>query len=240
MAPPAVADLSTLINQYQTALKPQSDQLDTQIAANDASGVTQAQGLDAKKTQAFGDITQSANDRGGYFSGFSPDAQAKYTAGTYLPALAQLQDTIATTRGALLGKKADLSSSANTSALGELNNEKSAYQQWQQEQAKLSASATEAEKQRQFDSGQNDLNRQVELAKIAAANAGITPAQQKIQDVAGAHNLLSAATGSDGRVSPQTYAQAKALWSAMGYSGKEFDAQFAAYRNPNNKSYKLD
>lgn len=228
---PAVQDLGTLINQYTTALAPEKTQLDTQIAANDTSGQQQTQGLDAAKTQAFSDITQGANDRGGYFSGFSPDAQAKYTAATYLPALAQLQSTIAGTRSTLLGKESDLTTQANTSALTQQQQEQKDLETYQAQQE----SEAQAEKLQQESEAataqQNALDRQ---ATVAAANAKantITPAQQQAADFAGANSDLSAKVGGDGKVSPNTWKAVEQNWINAGYSAASFKSNFSNYIN---------
>lgn len=228
---PAVQDLGTLINQYTTALAPQKAQLDTQITANDASGATQEQGLDAAKTQAFGDITQSANDRGGYFSGFSPDAQAKYTAATYLPALAQLQTTIAGTRSSLLGKEADLSASANTSALGEQQNEQKTLESYN-EQQEANAQAEKLQQETEAaTASQNALDRQTTLDAANAKANQITPAQQQAADFSGANSDLSAKVGGDGKVSPNTWKAVEQNWINAGYSAASFKSNFSNYIN---------
>lgn len=228
---PQVQDLNTLIGQYQTALAPQKAAIDTQIAANDTSGQQQTQGIDAAKTQAFGDITQSANDRGGYFSGFSPDAQAKYTAATYLPALAQLQSTIAGTRSTLLGKEADLSAGANTSALTRQQQEQSDLTAYQQEQAKEAAATAAAERQNEFNANQAALDRQVTLSAANAKANQVTPAQQQALDFQQANNDLNKSKGIDKKVSPNTWKAAELNWVNAGYSAASFKSNFSNYIN---------
>jgi len=232
--PPQVQDLNTLIGQYQTALAPQKQQLDSQITANDQSGQVQQQGLGAAKDTAFQDITQQANDRGGYFSGFSPDQQAKYTAATYLPALAQLQSTIAGTRASLLGKEADLSATANTSALTEQQQEQKNLQSYQEQQAAAAAAAAEAEKTREFQAGENAKDRAATLAAANAKAAQITPAQQQAQDFAAANSYLSGKVGGDQKVSPNVWKAAEKSWVDAGYSAASFKSNFGNYINSNH------
>lgn len=58
------------------------------------------------------------------------------------------------------------------------------------------------------------------------------------QQIAGA---LSKSTGGDGKVSPDSYAAAKADWVAQGYSAKEFDTQFGNFVNKGKlSSYTLE
>jgi hypothetical protein len=237
MAAPQVQDLQSLIGQYQTALAPQSQQIDTEIAANDTSGQQQTQGIDAQKTTAFKGITQQANDRGGYFSGFTPDAEATYTAGTYLPALAQLQATIAGTRNTLLGKKADLSTTANTSALSERSNEQSAFNTWQQQQDQMAQQEKLQQEQEAFTAAQNAADR-TQKTQLAGQSAGSDTAAQLSADRASIVGELSKVTGSDGYVSPGSYATAKNAWVGEGYDAKQFDSYFGGFKNPKNKNYK--
>lgn len=69
----------------QTALiKRQQADIPTQIAAEE-------QGLQAKQTQAFGDILGGARQRGLGFAGIPLAEQAKYTSTEFLPALARLR-----------------------------------------------------------------------------------------------------------------------------------------------------
>lgn len=233
MQPPAVQDLNSLIGQYTTALAPEKTQLDTQITANDTSGQQQAQGLDAAKTQAFGDITQQANDRGGYFSGFSPDAQAKYTAATYLPALAQLQTTIAGTRSSLLGKEADLTTQANTSALTQQQQEQSDLEKYnEQQQANAQAAAATAQ-QEQFTAGENAKDR---AATAANNNASISAsnASKAVSPDSAALGIITAGLGSDGYVSPSTFETARKLYVQAGGSASDFANQYWKYTGVKN------
>ena len=104
---PEVRDLNALVTTLGEGVKGQKQLIDNDIVANEQSGVAQIQGLEARKDKEFKNIEQRASNKGMFFSGFSPDAQAGYTADTYLPALAQLQSVIAGTRSQLMGKKAD-------------------------------------------------------------------------------------------------------------------------------------
>jgi hypothetical protein len=142
--PPTVQSLSDIVSQIQAAQAPENQQIDQSIAQNETSGAGQTAALNAAKDTAFGNITQQANNRGMLFSGFTPDAQAKYTGSTYLPALAKLQATIAGTRNTLLGQKANLATTANTQGLSELNNEKGQLNAYNNAQTAAQATAAAA------------------------------------------------------------------------------------------------
>lgn len=173
--PPQVRDIQALIAQQQASLDPQYKLIDESINANDQSGQAQVQGLDAAKTKAFGGIEQAASDKGMFFSGFSPNEQANYTASTYLPALAQLQGTIASARNQLLGKKADLGKSAFDTATQMQEQDRAVLNDWNAKTRDQQFQASEAEKQRAFEANQNEQNRRADAAKSASNNAAAKP-----------------------------------------------------------------
>lgn len=234
---PQVRDLQALIAEQSKAVAPQQQLLDESIGANDNSGQAQVQGLDVAKNQAFKTIDQNAQNKGMFFSGVSPDEQSQYTGATYLPALAQLQATIAATRASLLGKKADLNTDVFKTATGLRENDisaKAAYDRQQQEQAFADA---QAEKDRQFKATQAAADRQAAAsASSSKAPSSAAVKQNAVQTLAGA---LAGVVGKDGYVSPGSYSAAKNEWVNAGYSSKEFDNTFGNRRNPNNHNYSL-
>jgi hypothetical protein len=238
MAAPAVQSIQDLIATLGQSVDPQKQLIDQSIASNDASGVAQQAGLDAQKTTAFGQIGQQAQNNGMFFSGFTPDEQAKYTAGTYLPALANLQATIAGTRASLLGKKADLDTNIYTQAFNTNQSQQQRADAYSQAQEEAARQAAEAEKQRQFEASQTNVkiasDERIASASRAASASSAPTATQNMAEA------LSSKTGNDGYVSPGTYSALKSQWVAGGYGDvKSFDATFAGYRNPKNKAYKI-
>lgn len=203
MPAPSVLNLQDTISQLRAAQQGNYDTLDQQgrdLTTNEAS---QTAGLAAKKDQAFGNITNNANTRGALFSGFTPDAQAKYTSATYLPALANLQRAITDSRTSLNGKRNALDSSISGEAINQVNASKTALQHWQDAQdAAVAAGKTHAEDQA-FTAHQNDLNRAnaTKVAGISHANTGgLTPAdilnmQKNAQAVENSYHISRAADG---------------------------------------------
>jgi hypothetical protein len=244
MAAPQVQDLNDLINQYKTTLAPQQAVIDSSIAANDVSGQQQIQGIDAQKTTAFKGITQAANDRGGYFSGFSPNEEATYTAGTYLPALAQLQGTIAQTRASLLGKKADLDTTASTSALTAQQQQKSQLQTWQDQQDQLAAQAAEAEKARAFTASQQTAQNAFTASQNAADRASKASATPDVGAIVNSITSFfqkggkngSTLIGRDGKVSPDTFQAGREKWVAAGGDPASYAQAFYKYVNTGQQS----
>lgn len=226
---PVVQSLGDLITEQTNALQPEQSQIDTQIAANDTSGSAQQAGLNAAKNTAFGGITQAANDRGAYFSGFTPNQEATYTGSTYLPALAKLQSTIDATKNTLLGQKAALNTTANTNALGEQKNQQAQLDSYNNAQATAAATAQAAADRN---------NTTLEAAQIranATANrapsASSTRAAQSASDFQAANSDLQGNTGKDGKVSPKFWAAAKTQWVNAGYSAASFNNNFSNYVN---------
>lgn len=244
-ARPLVQNLNDIINEIQTAYKPQQDLLDQSINQNEQAGQAQQAGLEAKKTESFGGIAQTAQNRGMNFSGFTPDAQAKYTGSTYLPALAQLQATIAGTRNNLLGKKADISATGNTKAIDLRRSQQAGADAYDQEQEKRAYEAEQARiayerqvaEQRRQEAASLIQSRSSGRSKTGNNNAVPPLSQRQLYGAIGGN--LAKVRGGDGYVSPDSYAQAKADFIEYGYSGPEFDSQWSNLRNPQNPYYQL-
>jgi hypothetical protein len=232
--PPTVRDLQTAITQEQNALKPQQDIIDQQIGINDMSGAAQEQGLVAQQKAAFGGIEQAAQNKGMLFSGFSPDEQAKYTAGTYLPALAQLQATIAGSRAQLMGKKVDLNKAAYDKASAMVEQDRAVLADWNKMTHQEQFQASEADKQRAWDARQREAQRAFDASQNAANRATAAAANAK-PDVAGitgsVGKFLSGRVGADGKVSPASFQEGRQQWVAAGGSPDSFNQVFAGYVN---------
>lgn len=89
----ASQSLDQILSSLQSVYQPQIDSVNAQQAALPSQYDAQAQGLAAQQQQSFGDILNSARARGTgvAFGGIPLSEQAQYTAGTYLPALANLK-----------------------------------------------------------------------------------------------------------------------------------------------------
>lgn len=229
-SPPTVAALADLVSQFTAAQAPQQAQIDNEVTANDESGTAGVNGINAAKDAAFSGIKQESNDRGAFFSGFTPSEEAGYTGSTYLPALAKLQTTIEGTKNTLLGQKADLVTQANTAALGEQKTEQSALDSYNAQQEQEQAEEQRQQEAEAASAQQAALDRQ-EKASEAAASAGPTAAEQQASDFQGANNYLLSKVGGDQKVSPNVYRAAKQQWVNAGYSSASFDSNFGNYIN---------
>lgn len=221
--PPAVRDLNSLIAEQYSSLQPQLGLLDQSIAANDSAGSAQVAGIEAKKTAAFKGIGQEAQDKGMFFSGFAPNEEANYVGGTYLPALAQLESEIVSSRNNLLGKKAELGKQAFDTAFATREGDVKVLRDWEQRTADQKFQASEAEKQRVFEAQQNERTRQAQSAAKGP------------KDVSGIVNavgqFLQGKVGRDGKVSPATFQQARQQWVAQGGSPDAFAQAFYGFIN---------
>lgn len=234
MAAPAVRNLNSLISEIGKSVAPQKALIDADIASAQQAGEAQVAGLDATKDRTFGQIEQRASDKGMLFSGFSPDAQAEYTATSYLPALAQLQAQIAQTRSQLLGKKADLDTNVFNQAFSTREGDINRNFTYNERVAGQKFSANEAERDRQFQAREAAAARAASAAQSAAARAAEPTAAQNMS------TALTAKVGGDGYVSPGTWNALRAQWTSGGYgSAAAFDQAFADYRNPKNPYYKV-
>lgn len=235
MAAPAVRNLNNLIAEIGQSVAPQKALIDADIASAQTAGEAQVAGLDATKDRTFGQIEQRASDKGMLFSGFSPDAQAEYTATSYLPALANLQAQIAQTRTQLLGKKADLDTNVFNQAFQTREGDISRQFTYNQAEADRKFQAEQAEIQRRFTEAQNEKDRAHARAMQAAQARASAPSGPSTAAVVGSIvGELQKRAGKDGYVSPKTYHDARSSWVALGGKPADFDGTFRGFANPSH------
>lgn len=241
MQPPTVRTLDQLRNESNAIFDPQRANINAQVTAAGSRLNTAQVGLDAAKTNAFGEIDSTAARRGALFGGFTPNAQAKYTAEKFLPSIANLY---AQNEATVQGLNTDLVNS-------ESEQNKMIIGQRDQDQGKLDE-FNQVQEERKFQTEQANQAYQREMEKLradqafqASQNALTRQAQAPNQadklnaDRGATATSLSKVTGKDGFVSPQSYQKAKAAWTSLGYSGAQFDSYYGGFRNPANKNYKL-
>jgi hypothetical protein len=185
---PTVQNLQDIIGQITAAQAPEQSQIDSNISSNETSGAGQVAGLDAAKTNAFNTIEQNANNKGMYFSGFSPNAEATYTGSTYLPALAKLQATIANTRNTLLGQKANLVTQANTQALTTQQGEQKELDAYNSQQASL-AQQRQLQAEAEAATAKEDAANRANALAVAGTKAGTAISGYGITNVANGGGL---------------------------------------------------
>ena len=145
--------------------------------------------------------------------------------------------------------KASMDESSQQAELTNLENTyKDLYTQQQAQQTAAANAAAEAEKQSEFqqtlsEKTQNDQatqNSNLIKAQAASTKAGTPSASQNTQAaIQGMYSQLSSQKGSDGFISPQSYAKGMQAWVSAGLNAKDYDTYFATLRNPNNGAYLL-
>lgn len=235
---PKVRTLDQLVAESNPAYNPQRTAYNQQIQGANARLGEQQQGLDAAKTNAFGDITQAAVRRGALFGGFTPDQQARYTAEKYLPALANLRAANEQTIQGLTSNIMGLDSEQRKQALSTREGDLSRLYDYNSKQ-----------EDRKFQTDQANQAYEREMAKLrqeqaftASQNAQNRATTQQSQPTA-AQNMgaaLTAKAAEDGFVSHGTWSSLKNQWISGGYgNAKQFDQAFAGYRNPRDTGYRL-
>ena len=240
MAAPAVRDLNKLVAEIGKSVDPQKALIDADIKANATAGAAQEAGLQAQAEQSYSNIEQGAQDKGMFFSGFSPDEKAKYNSTTYLPALANLQATIAATRSQLLGKKADLDTNVFNKAFDTREGDIGRRFTWQSAEDQRAFEKEQSEIQRKFTAAENakDRAQQVQLqreaqaaqARQAAARAPSGPSTAQV--VGSISSELQKVAGKDGYVSPRSYNDGRQAWVALGGKASDYDNTFRGFANP--------
>lgn len=239
MAQPQVRKLDSLISEIGKSVQPQKELIDQNIQRVEESGAAQERGLGARKQRAFGQIAQQAQDQGQSFSGFTPSEQVKYTADTYMPALAELQNTIASTRGQMLGQKADLDRNVFDKAFSAREGDRDFMNQWQKMTKQQKFQASQADKDRAFQAEQAQIERNFQANQNAAqrANALADAAQadgQAKQAVSKINKYFDGRKGSDGNVAPRTFQRGREMWVKEGGTPDEFAQVFYGWINPNH------
>lgn len=234
---PQVRDLQATIQEQMKAVAPQQQLIKQSLADQESYATAQLAGLESAKKAAFGNIEQQAQNKGMFFSGVPVNEQAGYVGGTYLPKLAELQMTIAQNRNNLLGKSADLYSSAYDKASNLVEQDRAVLNDWNKMTAQQQFQASQEDKQRVFQAQQNQLDRNNSSADAAADRAlrereleqssGVpVQTQGQIED------MLFANTGPDGKVSPTTFQQGKQMWVRAGGSPDDYNSVYIGYVNP--------
>ena len=232
---PQVQNLSDIVASLNSTYDPQRAAVTQQIGTAQQNGQNAVAGLNAAKDQAFNNITQTANDRGMLFSGFTPDQQAKYTASTFLPAMVNLnaktQDNINKLQQTILGLNTAQNQQANGIQQGQIKN----LNDYNINSQKLAQEMAIA---------QMNNDARLKAASISASRQSAPSTSQIMaNDAAALHQKFaqSGLIGNDGYISPQTYAQGLNIWQQAGHDQKSYDSLFSGLRNPHNHNtdYKL-
>lgn len=203
----AYAEEGAFYQPQLTDVANEQSELQTQTQQSQAS-------LDQAKANAFTNNALTSNARGIMYSGYTPAQNATYTTNTYNPAVQKLQTSAANSATTLQEKIDQINQERANDAQTLVANTQSA-------QASAEATALKA---------------QVSASKSSVTSA--KAAQPSSNQIANAiRTNLSKATGSDGFVSPEDYAQAYIDWLNNGQSASSFNSNFGSFKNPTNGYY---
>jgi hypothetical protein len=142
--------LDEILQEIDAGYNPQRQAIQTRLDALPVQADAEIAGLNATKDQAFSDILGGARDRGMGFSGVPLAEQSRYTASTFLPAVARVRQSQNESRQSLFD------------ALNNINLDKTKFGQ-----SLYQAGLDREEQQRQF-------NAQLEAQRRAAAQQNAT------------------------------------------------------------------
>lgn len=160
MAAPAVQNLDQIIAGLNPAYQASKNLIGTQQAGLANKYGSQRTALDATKVQGFNDINTQAVGKGLAFSGIPVSEQANYLSTKYLPGMQALNEQQNTEGMTLQQSLNDINKEQRLKALDTRSTQQSALQTY-----------LENERQRQFTSQQNALDRAATAANTAANNA---------------------------------------------------------------------
>lgn len=204
---------------------PQEQFIQQQKAALPQQFNSQRSSLEQAKVNAFRDITNTAQRRGMFFSGFQPAEQARFLGERFLPGM---QDISAREETARLGLMEQL-----IGLRGQRTGEMSKFQEQLRQES--------MDRQRE----QEALARQQQLVRTSAgggAGQGSAPVRsgapvqatlQQFGQIRGSiDQRLRSLAGKDRFVNPSDFQAAKRAAAQMGWSADLFNRNFARYINP--------
>lgn len=125
-------DLNVILKELDAGYAPGRALINERLKALPGEAEAEIAGLKGQQTQAFDEILGGARSRGIGFSGIPIQEQAKYTAGTFLPAVARVRQSQNEVKNSLLGSLNDSSLDQRKTALGIRQNEQTLDEQRRQ------------------------------------------------------------------------------------------------------------
>ncbi len=224
---PKVETLAKSMAALDPGYREQRNLINEQIAGLSGLYGAQREALDATKVQSFNQINDQATGRGAAFSGIPVHEQADYLSTHYLPGLTNLANQENAERMQYRQDMARLNTEQRNIAISRIDQQQSALNQWNLQQAQLQAQARENELNRKFQAAQNAADRAAQAAEGAANRAANAP--DLYADI---FNTFTKTAGGDRYVSGANYKQQKAFAARYGMSGADFDRNYAQFRNP--------
>ena len=218
---PQVQSIENIISSQAPAYQSSIDVINQKKAAIPGQFEAQRMGLEGQKTNQFNKINNSATARGMSFSGIPLDEQANYLSDVFLPGQQRLVQQQNDMDLELQSALAAIDKERRLGALSTQASQQATLEDYLKEQR---AMAWEKEK--------FNLDMAQRRAEAAASSAG--SGTDLYADI---FNTFTQTAGGDRYVSGVNYKQQKAFASQYGMSPEEFDARYAVFRNPKDKSY---
>lgn len=229
MAAPVVQSLAQVMADLAPVYAPQQAVIQQQQAALPAKYTAQRTALTAEKGQGFNTINDQATGRGLAFSGIPLDEQATYLSTKYLPGMQQLDTQENEDNMTLAGKAADIQSQIGQNAYSTVQSQAKSLTDWQNQQDQNAFTASQADKDRQFQAAQTAASR-------AADTASQGPSTQDV--VNHMKSYVQGKLGHDQKLSPSDFKNGYQDFFA--FSGGSYDDYLALMRGYINDSHAKD
>lgn len=193
--------------------------------------------LEGAKVSSFNQINDQALGRGvgAAFSGIPIHEQTDYLASQYLPGMQDIEMMEGQERMQLRGTLADLNLQQRNAAIGRIDQQKQALNQWNLQQAQIEAQRRESALNRQFQTSERVASQGFTASQNAAnraaqaANQG--PSASALHQTAIGILTGEGARGSDGKVSPETFQKALNEYINAGGTPNDFRTAYSGYAN---------
>lgn len=136
--------IDDILRELDAGYNPQRQAINDRISQLQPQADAQVAGLKQEQTNAFGDITNGARDKGMGFSGIPIAEQAKYTGSTFLPAVAKVQQSVNDARSSLFDNLNNINLDQRKTAYGIQNDQLTREQAAAQAAAALKASQAQS------------------------------------------------------------------------------------------------
>lgn len=247
MAVPTVQTLDQIMAELQPGYAAQRNVIGQSMANTNETYRADELALDAARTQGFNQINEQATGKGigRAFSGIPIYEQAEYLSTKYLPGK---QDAKARQRDALLtleGQNAALDADIRNRAFGARENQQSYLNQWNMQQQQQQAAAEAARLEREFQAGQNAMNRAAQAASQPKGPSGSELKNWALEYAKGRKTDGSYGKqrwGSDKKISPAAYyAGFSDFYTETGLGAEDYTAVMAQYVNRDHlQDYRLN
>ena len=211
--------------QVDQIYKPQEQWINNQLTALPTYYNAQKASMEQAKVNAFRDIGNTAQGRGMFFSGFQPHEQARYLGEKYLPGLMEIDNQMNREKTGLLGQMANVQVGKGEKMLGYAD-------KWDDRNWDVAQSDKDFQRQKELSEWEAQLS--LKYAPRSSSSGGSrsgggSSSKSKFDPsiTSQIDGVLSSVTGSDGKVSPSDYNQAKSLWYSKGGDIADFNAIFA-------------